>query len=114
MSQQRFGRDRTDANQGFTRAFPKLTAGYAARGFNGNNVKSGLAAGGINQYVGDYNQSLGRMDEDQAAYESNWQNQQSQMGNQYQASLLALQEELQRQRALQDPYATVTPYTPGA
>lgn len=103
IGQQRFSRQREDNNKGFTRAFPQFTGQWARR--LGSGIQSGVMGDKLNQFVGDYTQGQGRLNEDQAQQNSQYESQRTMANSSYQRALLALQEELQRQRATADPYA---------
>lgn len=103
ISKQRFSRQRQDMTQGYQRQFPQFTGQYAHR--LGSGVRSGVFQNKLNQFVGDYNQSQGRLNEDEAGTDSQYNQSQALRQSQYQQALLALQEELARQRAMQDPFA---------
>jgi len=102
ISQQRFNRQRQDMTQGYQRQFPQFTGHFAHQ--LGSGIRSGVFQDKMNQFVGDYNQGQARLSEDQAGFESNDAAQTALRGSQYQQSLLALQEELDRQRAMTNPY----------
>lgn len=103
ISKQRFSRQRQDSATGYQRAFPGFVA-QANHGM-GSGIRSGVFGQKLNQFVGDYNQGQDRLNQDEAGFDANdVQNQASATGN-YQQSLLALQEELARQRAMANPYA---------
>jgi hypothetical protein len=103
ISQQRFNRQRQDQTQGFQRSFPQFTGQYARR--LGSGVRSGVFGSKLNEFVGDYNQTQARTEQDQAADAGQFDQGQAMRSGQYQQNLLQLQEELARQRAMQDPYA---------
>jgi hypothetical protein len=104
ISKQRYARQRQDVSTQYQRGFPQFGARYAARGVN-QGVHSGNFIQGLQNMVGDYNQGQGRLAEDEAGYDAQYTQNQSLHQGQYQQALLALQEELQRQRAAQDPFA---------
>ena len=104
VSKQRFGRDREDVNRSYGRAFPQFTGQYAKR--LGSGIQSGVFQEKLSQNVGDYNRSVSRMDEDEAGFDSNWQQNQAMKQSSYQRALLQLQEQMQRQRAMENPFAS--------
>ena len=102
LGQQRFSRGREDTNRDFMRSFPKFTGQWAGR--LGSGVKSGVFQQDLGDYVGDFNRSQGRMDQDQAASEGQFVTNQAIQSSSYQRALLALQEQLAAQRASQNPF----------
>lgn len=104
ISKQRFGRDREDANRSYGRAFPQFTGQYAKR--LGSGIKSGVFQEKLSQNVGDYNRTLGRMDEDEAGFDSNFEQNRALKESSYNRALLQLQEQLQRQRVMENPFAS--------
>lgn len=103
ISKQRFSRQRQDAGAGYQRAFP----GFAVQANHGmgSGIRSGAFGQRLNQFVGDYNQGQDRLNQDEAAVDANDVQGQAAHQAQYQQSLLQLQEELARQRAMANPYA---------
>lgn len=104
ISKQRFGQQRQDTTTGFQRAFPQFTGGFAHK--LGSGIRSGVFGDKLNQFVGDYGQSQDRLNQSEAGFDSNSQQTQAMNQSQYQQQLLALQEELARQRAMTNPYAS--------
>ena len=102
ISQQRFNRQRQDMTTGFQRGFPQFTGGFAHQ--LGSGIRSGVFQNKLNQYVGDYGQAQSRLDESQAGDASQYDQMKAIGDSGYQKALLALQEELQRQNAMQNPY----------
>jgi hypothetical protein len=103
ISKQRFARQRQDSTKGYQQAFPGTVA-QLGRGQT-SGIRSGVFLNRLNQFVGGQNQGMARLNEDEAAFDSNEAQNQALRQAQYQQSLLALQEELNRQRAMQNPYA---------
>lgn len=104
ISQQRFNRQRQDMAQSYQRQFPQFMGQFARRGVN-QGIRSGNMLTQLGNFVGDYNQSQDRLSEDQAQGTANYDQAQAAHQAQYQQALLALQEELQRQRAMANPFA---------
>lgn len=102
ISQQRFARQKQDLTQGYQRQFPQFTGNYAHQ--LGSGIHSGVFGQKLNQFVGDYGQAQGRLAEDQAGDESNFQQMYGLHQGQYQQALLALNDELGRQQAMTNPY----------
>lgn len=82
--QRRGQRNMKDFRQGFERALPSFTAQQAQRGMAGGGVNSGVMQRAMRNYIGDYTQDMGRMQEDynagltqfdvqQALYDDNFQ-----------------------------------------
>jgi hypothetical protein len=75
LASQQWDRSRADATQGFKRSFPKFSASFGQRGLSGGGVRSGTMQSAMRRFVGDHNQTMGRMQQDQ-----NQQNQQFTLG----------------------------------
>ena len=103
ISKQRFARQRQDTTTGYQRAFPQFTGAFAHQ--LGSGLRSGVFGQRLGQFVGDYNQGQDRLNQEEAGFDANQTQMSGLKSAQYQQSLLALQEELQRQRAMTDPYA---------
>lgn len=106
LAQQRFQRQRSDLDYGFQRQFPKVTAGLARR--FGGNVRSGLIGQTVGRTVGDYNTNVSDLNTQQAAYEGQYASQQALQEAGYRAALLQLMEQMQAERAGQNPFTTYT------
>ena len=65
LSQQRGTRDRTNMMQQYDKAQPQITAGYARRGLQGPNVKSGIFARGLQDFAKQRAQGLQQFDQGQ-------------------------------------------------
>jgi len=65
LSQQRGERSIADYTRDFSRALPRHAAAYARKGLAGSGVKSGVYGRAMQNYVGDYQQSLNRQLADQ-------------------------------------------------
>jgi hypothetical protein len=103
LSQQRFGRERRDMNDRFTQAFPRRTGQWARR--LGSDVRSGLMTQDVTDFSNRYAQQLADVDTQQASTEAQFQGDMAARQAAYQRSLMALQEELARSRASQNPFA---------
>jgi hypothetical protein len=66
LSQQRGNRQAADFKQDFGRSQPGFTSSWAKRGMAGGGVRSGAFQQALQNRVGDYTQGLGRMQQDQA------------------------------------------------
>jgi hypothetical protein len=104
LSQERFRRGLGDANRSFKQNFPKIGAGFNARGI----YNSGLRKQGQQQEAEEYQRGVTNAQFEQGARETQFEQQRT-MGNaQYQQALQTLFENMQRARATQfDPYAGV-------
>ena len=60
----RGSRSMQDFSKGFNRELPSYTAGQLQRGLGGGGVQSGVMNRAMRNYVGDYTQQLGRMQDD--------------------------------------------------
>ena len=65
LSQQRGTRDRTNMMQQYDKAQPQIAAGYARRGLQGPNVKSGIFARGLQDFAKQRAQGLQQFDQGQ-------------------------------------------------
>ena len=65
LSQQRGSRDRRNMMEEYDRAQPQITAGYARRGLQGPNVKSGIFARGLQDFAKQRAQGLQQFDQGQ-------------------------------------------------
>ncbi len=108
MGKRRFKRDREGMDQGYARAFPQFTGGFAKR--FGSKVRSGVFGEKLGQFVGGYSQGADQLNEDEAGFDSNYAQQGAIGDSGYQLALQKLQEELQRQRAMASPF---DPYSAG-
>lgn len=106
LGQQRFSRQKQDTTQGWMQAFPKFTGQWAGR--LGNQVQSGVFRQDLTDSVNNFNQQLGRQDQDQATAEGQYQATQTMDAAGYQKALMAIQEQLLRERASADPYASLS------
>ena len=64
LSQQRGSRNLSDMARSFRRALPGQVAQQARRGMAGPGVRSGVYQRAMQNYLGDYQRSYGRMQED--------------------------------------------------
>lgn len=103
LGQQRFSRQRRDMNDQFTQAFPRRTGAWARR--LGSDVRSGLMSRDITDFSNRYARQLADVDAEQAAFDGQFQGGMAARQAAYQRSLLALQEDLARSRAAQNPFA---------
>ncbi len=102
IGQQRFSRNKRDFNQGYMQNFPRFTGQWAGR--LGHNVQSGNFREQLTQGVNQFNQGLGDMEADQAQQEGMYQSTVARDAGAYQKALLALQEQLARERAGASPF----------
>jgi len=65
LSQQRGTRDRTNMMDQYDKAQPQIAAGYARRGLQGPNVKSGIFAAGLQDFAKQRAQGLQQFDQGQ-------------------------------------------------
>ena len=65
LSQQRGTRDRTNMMDQYNKAQPQVAAGYARRGLQGPNVKSGIFARGLQDFAKQRAQGLQQFDQGQ-------------------------------------------------
>jgi len=65
LSQQRGTRDRTNMMDQYDKAQPQIAAGYARRGLQGPNVKSGIFARGLQDFAKQRAQGLQQFDQGQ-------------------------------------------------
>ena len=65
LSQQRGTRDRTNMMDQYNQAQPQVAAGYARRGLQGPNVKSGIFARGLQDFAKQRAQGLQQFDQGQ-------------------------------------------------
>ena len=65
LSQQRGTRERTNMMQQYDKAQPQIAAGYARRGLQGPNVKSGIFARGLQDFAKQRAQGLQQFDQGQ-------------------------------------------------
>ena len=65
LSQQRGSRDRRNMMEEYDRAQPQIAAGYARRGLQGPNVKSGIFARGLQDFAKQRAQGLQQFDQGQ-------------------------------------------------
>jgi len=65
LSQQRGTRDRTNMMQQYDKAQPQIVSGYARRGLQGPNVKSGIFAAGLQDFAKQRAQGLQQFDQGQ-------------------------------------------------
>ena len=99
LGQQRYRRGLTDNAQQFQRSFPKIGAQANARGvFN-----SGIRRGYQRDAAQDYSTATTRLTQDETAEQGQYGLNQNLRDVGFQAQLLALYEEMQRQRATQPP-----------
>ena len=67
LSQQRGSRQQGDFTRGFNRSLNKFTSGFGQRGLSGGGISSGVMGRAMRNYVGDYTRDLGRMQDDLAS-----------------------------------------------
>lgn len=103
LGQQRFARQRQDMDREFNRGFPGVT-GRLARRF-GSRIGSGRIGADLGEYVNGYGRSMGRLDQDQAQFETDWMQAQAARESQRAAAMLRLKEQLDQGRAMSDPFA---------
>lgn len=66
VSQQRGNRNLSDMTRGYQRGMPGLQSSFNRRGLAGGGISSGVQQGALNRYIGDYNRSYGRGQQDLA------------------------------------------------
>ena len=103
LGQTRFSRQREDMNRNYMEQFPKFTGAWAGR--LGSGIKSGVFNQGLQDNVQGFNRNLGRMDQDQAQFEGEFQMGATQRQAAYQKMLQALNDDFAAQRANQDPFS---------
>jgi hypothetical protein len=104
IGQQRFARQKDLQSQGFERGFPQFTGHYASQ--LGSGVRSGVMTDKLSQRVGDYNTQQAQLGADQAAFETNWGQTQTNQEAAYQTALENLRRQLAEQRLGVDPFAS--------
>ena len=102
LGQQRFKRQKADTQKGWMDAFPKFTGAWAGR--LGHNVQSGVMRQDLTTSVNNFNQGMNRLEADEAVAQGQHEVTKTMDQSQYQLALTKLQEELARQRAMQNPY----------
>ncbi len=106
LGQQRFGRERETANQGFTQRFPAVTGRLAKR--FGSRVRSGQTGAVLGNEVGMFQRQMGDIDRQAAEFGGQQDMASTQDAANYQLALLRLKERYEQGRALDSPYQ---PYT---
>lgn len=64
VAQTQNARTAADFQQGFNRQLPSFTAGFSQRGMSGGGINSGVMRGAMQDYLGDYTRDYGRMQQD--------------------------------------------------
>lgn len=98
LSQQRGERQRSDAQRGFRRQFPRQTASFGQRGLSGGGVRSGTMQRAMQDFVGDHNRQMSRFDQDMAQDLRQRDLQQSQLDAWRQSALQDI--EMQKQKEI--------------
>lgn len=102
LGQQRRRRLRDDNNRLFEERFPQIGSSFNRR----NLYHSGLRRGAQRREVNELNRAQSRIAEDEATEAAGFQQQRAFSDAAYQRALLALMEDMQRQRAAgYDPFA---------
>lgn len=93
---QRGQRDMDQFRKGFDRSLPSFTAQQTQRGMGGGGIESGVMRNAMANYIGDYTNQLGQMQQDFNAGLSNFDMQQALYDDYYQQSM----DDLELQKAL--------------
>jgi hypothetical protein len=99
LSQQRSQRGLGDYQQGFNRSLPGYKAAWSQRGFNQGGINSGAMQRSMGNYLGDFTQQYGRMQQDAQQEAQNYDLQGAQMDAYYNNSLAALEQQKQQEIA---------------
>ena len=94
---QRGQRDMDSFRKGFDRQLPSFTAQQTQRGLGGGGIQSGVMQRAMANYIGDYTQQMGQMQEDFNAGISNFDQQQALYDDFYQQTM----DDLEFQKAQQ-------------
>lgn len=84
---QRGTRDMDLFKQGFGRQLPSFTAQQTQRGMGGGGIQSGVMQNAMRNYIGDYTNQLGQMQQDLNAGISNFDAQQALSDDYYQKTM---------------------------
>lgn len=95
---QRGNRDMNQFRQGFERQLPSFTAQQTQRGLGGGGIQSGVMQNAMRNYIGDYTNQMGQMQQDFNAGISNFDAQQALAGDYYQKTMSDL--ELEKAQAI--------------
>jgi len=93
---QRGQRDMDQFRKGFDRSLPSFTAQQTQRGMGGGGIQSGVMRNAMANYVGDYTNQMGQMQQDLNAGISNFDSQQGLYDDYYQQTM----DDLELQKAL--------------
>lgn len=93
---QRGQRDMDQFRKGFDRSLPSFTAQQTQRGLGGGGIQSGVMRNAMANYIGDYTNQMGQMQQDLNAGISNFDSQQALYDDYYQQTM----DDLELQKAL--------------
>lgn len=93
---QRGQRDMDQFRKGFDRSLPSFTAQQTQRGLGGGGIQSGVMRNAMANYIGDYTNQMGQMQQDLNAGISNFDSQQALYNDYYQQTM----DDLELQKAL--------------
>lgn len=100
LGQQRGSRQLIDQTRSFGRAVPKLNASLGRRGLSGPGIRSGVAAGALQRFVGDYQRDQYQGQQDLAQQGQSYDIQNANLAAQRAQALADIEANKQREIAL--------------
>lgn len=100
LSQKRGSRQVGDLTRGFQQATPRFNASFGRRGLSGPGVQSGVQTSALQRYAGDFQRSLGGVQDMIAGEQRQYALQQAQLDAQKQRALSDIEASKEREIAL--------------